>query len=69
MSNLITSYLCPRENGADFLTKVVFLYRNRERIVSDYYRDKSLYYIVNQDSAAILYYPTSLDKVLRDMTL
>ena len=53
--------------GSDFSTDFVFLFLNRKRIVSDTHLDKYLLYRT-VGFTTILYYPTSLDKVLRDIT-
>ena len=58
----------PAKKGADFSTDVVFLLRSRERIVSDLLPDKSNRLYRSVGTAAILYFPTSLDEVLRDVT-
>jgi hypothetical protein len=64
--NLITSYLCTPKTGGYYLKNKVFLYACRERVERDNYLD-TFGDIVNENHLLPSCFPTSLDKVLRDM--
>ena len=70
------SYLCPRKNWSRFFNGFCIFactlrstrVKNRKRIVSVFLPDKYLILYRTKGFATILYLPTSLDKVLRDIT-